>query len=313
MRVEVAKKTYKIAQDSDGQRLDNFLIKHDRKLPKSLLYKLIRKKAVLVNQKRTKHDYRLCVGDSVSVPMDLYQTAGKPRPTCKKLADSLDVIWEDAEYIIINKPSGLAVHAGTGITNNLIDALTEKRAENNESLHLAHRLDRKTSGCILLAKTRAALLSLHEQLKTRQMQKSYVALVSGKWIEKSSSAVWEYPLQRVSSKGSQRAVVVDDNGKCSCTKATLTNTAESMMMLSLKPITGRMHQLRVHCAYAGLPIIGDEIYGNHKVNQSFFDSNPSKPMLLHAQSIQFYHASKQKVVSVKAPLPDYFSRLLQKF
>lgn len=311
--MEMVKKTYKVAQDSEGQRLDNFLIKYDRKLPKSLLYKLIRKKAVLVNQKRTKHDYRLCVGDTVSVPMDLYQDVSKQRSTCKKLVDNLDVIWEDAEYIIINKPSGLAVHAGTGITNNLIDAITDKKAETGESIYLAHRLDRKTSGCILLAKTRAALLSLHEQLQTHQLKKNYVALASGKWLEKSSSALWEHPLLRVSTKASQRAVVVDEDGKSSCTKVTLTNSTKSMQMLSLKPITGRMHQLRVHCAYAGLPIIGDEIYGNHKVNRSFFDSNPSKPMLLHAQSIEFYHASKQVVVSVRAPLPDYFKTLLQQF
>ena len=291
-----------ITTDSVSQRLDNFILKQNRRLPKSLIYKSIRNKSIRVNGRKSHFDYRLVIGDEVSIPHHLLSPQEKKQdPNPKHSKVQCDVLWEDDHYLIVDKPSGLAVHAGSGIHENLMDSIQ------HPGIYLAHRLDRKTSGCVVLAKNRTSLLAFQDQLQNGLVEKTYTAITYGHWDHSRQQYEWKQPLKRIKSHTSKRAVVVDDSGKPTLTIAKLERSKKKYHQLILQPKTGRMHQLRVHCAHAQLPILGDDIYGNHHINRIIQPtSSKNKPMYLHASSITFQHPERNKPLTVTSPLPKHF-------
>jgi 23S rRNA pseudouridine955/2504/2580 synthase len=244
-----------------GQRIDNFLSTLLRGVPKSKIYRIIRKGEVRVNKGRIPVSYRLILGDTVRIPplRMAVKEEGANHPG-NKLAKTLaqSILYEDEQLIIINKPSGLAVHGGSGISLGLIEAIRAMRP-GAPFLELVHRLDRDTSGCIMIAKKRPMLMHLHDCLKSGKIEKQYFALVHGKWKGGKSVAA---PLLKFLLKSGERMVKVAPEGKAATTHYEVIEAFDHATLLQATPVTGRTHQIRVHCAFMGNPIVGDQKYGS---------------------------------------------------
>lgn len=298
------------AQDA-GQRLDNFLIKNFSKLPKTLLYRMIRKGEVRVNSKRVGPFYRMVAGDQLRLPPKLLHYDPKeklaiahiPNKLISKLNDQ--ILFEDDQLIVINKPPGLAVHSGSSVAYGLIEVLKAAWPQ-YPHIELVHRLDKGTSGCIMLAKSRQSLVCLHTLLKQNQIHKRYYALVKGHW---QGGKIVCAPLARMSGKYSERLVKVEANGDESTTHFTVVKYFPNATLLCAKPITGRTHQIRVHASYMGHPIIGDDKYGCKKTNEYFKDEGFDR-LFLHAHQLDIPMPDKQKI-KVEAPLPGSFTQLIE--
>ncbi len=290
-----------ISPDEAGQRLDNYLLRVLKKAPKSLIYRIIRKGEVRINKGRAKPDRKLQAGDVVRVPpVRLSETQGPSKPS-DQLSELLNssTLYEDKGMIIVNKPSGLAVHGGSGVTLGLVEALRQIRQD--PYLELVHRLDRETSGCIILAKKRSMLRQLHALLRGEGLvDKRYVALVKGVWSRRRSSVV--APLKKNELQSGERVVIVDATGKPSRTEFELLESYKGCSLVRAKPITGRTHQIRVHALHAKHPLIGDDKYGDDELNKSMKQLG-IKRLFLHAKSLSFSLESGQKIY-VEAPLPD---------
>ena len=302
----MAVKFHTIDEAAQGQRLDNYLLKHLKGVPKSHIYRVIRKGEVRVNKGRKKSDYKLKIGDIVRIPP--IRTA-EQTPT--KVSDSLSqllqnaILFEDKGLLAINKPSGLAVHGGSGINTGAIEAL---RVLYNQPLELVHRLDRATSGVLLIAKKRSVLKDLHEQLSTHQMEKRYTALVQHTWRKKRHTI--DAPLAQNS-----RAVVVDNQGKPSVSHfQPLKNFDQADFSASLVEVlieTGRMHQIRAHAKYAGHPLAGDDKYGDTEFNQQVQDKGLNR-LFLHAHRLTFTNPSSGELQTIKAPLSEELQDFLER-
>lgn len=285
-----------------GQRIDNFLMRLLKGVPKTRIYKALRKGEVRVNKGRVKPEYKLQVGDSVRIPP--VRTAEPDRPSdqqglsgalVRQLKDS--VILEDDRLLVLDKPAGMAVHGGSGISLGVIEAMRAMRPE-LRYLELAHRLDRETSGCLVLAKKRSALRTLHEALREGRVEKRYMAVLAGRLPE--DKVVVDAPLDVRTRKGGERHVVVSEAGKHALTTFHLSARMKGATLVEVEIETGRTHQIRVHAAHLGLPVAGDERYdGPQRIGRI------SVPRLcLHAHSLRLPHPEDGEELLLHAPLPD---------
>jgi len=303
---------YVIAAEGDvGQRLDNFLMRIFRAVPKSRIYRVLRKGEVRVNGKRSKPEQRLVLGDRVRIPpirVDSEPTPEKPSNSLQQFVGGT-VIHEDRDMLIINKPAGVAVHGGSGLAFGVIEALRAARPELVE-LELVHRLDRDTSGCLLLAKRRAVLRELHAALREREMTKRYLALVCGKWTL--GKKTLDLPLLTNQKQGGERIVRVHQDGQTALSTFVPQRTFGKLAtLMDIEIGTGRTHQIRVHAAYAGHPVAGDEKYGDKQCNDSF-RSFGLRRMFLHAHTLQFARPGSGETFTITAPLSEELQLVLNK-
>lgn len=311
--------TREINEDVAGGRIDNFLIGILKGVPKSMVYRIIRKGEVRVNKKRIKPEYKLQCGDIVRIPPVRVSQAPVIAPSAKltnvqKLADS--ILFENEGVIVINKPARMSVHGGSGVDYGVIEALRSLRPE-ARYLELAHRLDRETSGCLIIAKKRSALRKLHEQFREKTMHKQYLALVCGKFPNKIKLV--NAPLVKNVLSSGERFVKVDpNNGKPSITDfnirqvITSTNNQEDVVtLIECAPRTGRTHQIRVHLQYKGYPILGDDKYGIRENDEYYSQTYGLERMFLHAEKITFVDPIEGKEMTVIAPLTEELSNVLK--
>lgn len=294
-----------------GQRIDNFLITLLKGCPKSVIYKILRKGEVRVNKGRIKQTYKLQLGDIVRVPpvrvKEESEGVSAKLTSVQKLEEA--IIFEDKSLIVMNKPSGIAVHGGSGVSFGVIEGLRALRPK-EKMLELVHRLDRDTSGILLIAKKRSVLVSLHEQLRIKTMNKVYWALVKGHWSEKQKSV--QEPLKKINTKSGERLVIVDrDEGKKSCTLFSVLANYENCSLVEARPQTGRTHQIRVHTACQGHGIAFDDKYGDREFDKTLKDTGLNR-LFLHAREISFFHPLSETTMRFEAPLHPELEACLQK-
>jgi 23S rRNA pseudouridine955/2504/2580 synthase len=297
-----------ISDANAEQRLDNFLIAYLKGVPKTRIYRMIRKGEVRVNKGRIDVSYKLVIGDIVRIPP--VRTAEKPQETIVQptLRYSLEnqILFEDDGFIVLNKPAGFAVHGGSGVSSGIIEALRQIRPQ-QKFLELVHRLDKETSGCLLIAKKRSVLKILHELFRGDGIHKTYLALLAGRFKHKKQ--VVDVPLLKNINQGGERMVVVSQAGKSAETLFTRLSQFQEATLVHAAPKTGRTHQIRVHAAWLGHPIIADDRYGEDTVNKSF-KQRGFKRLFLHAEQLQFAHPVSGAPLSFRAPLPDELQTLL---
>lgn len=289
-----------IEAEHDGQRIDNFLKTQLKGVPKSLIYRILRKGEVRVNKKRIKPEYKLCTGDEVRVPP--VRVAEKNELPSANLGSiqrlESQILFEDDAMIVLNKPSGMAVHGGSGLSFGVIEGLRALRPE-ARFLELVHRLDRDTSGVLLVAKKRSALRSLHEQLRVKTMRKQYLALVRGQW--QPHVKVINAPLRKNDLQSGERVVRVSSDGKPSETRFRIARQFAEATLVECSPITGRTHQIRVHTQHAGHPIACDDKYGEAAFDEKM-RAQGLKRLFLHAWKLSFTHPADDREMQVEAPL-----------
>jgi 23S rRNA pseudouridine955/2504/2580 synthase len=298
-----------VTENNHEQRLDNFLINYLKGVPKSRIYKIIRKGEIRINKGRKDAKYRLQEGDLIRIPPVRVALPGESDlfvPGVLKKSLEKDILFEDEMLLIINKPSGFAVHGGTGVTSGVIEGLRQLRPE-ARFLELVHRLDRDTSGCLMVAKKRSALRHLHELFRGDAIQKTYLALLAGQWARKKQLV--NVPLLKNVSKGGERMVVVSQAGKAAETLFRRIKMYKQATLVEASPKTGRTHQIRVHAAFLNHPIIGDERYGIEEINREF-KKRGFKRLFLHAQKLVFKHPLSGQMISVTAPVPRSLQELL---
>ena len=298
-----------ITEDNSDQRLDNFLITRLKGVPKSHIYRIVRKGEVRVNKGRVDVKYRLVAGDIVRVPPVRVAERSEESYIPQGLQAALQqgILFEDEGFLIINKPAGFAVHGGSGVSSGIIEGLRLLRPDAH-FLELVHRLDKDTSGCLLIAKKRSALRLLQELFRNSQIQKTYQALLSGQWARK--KLVVTAPLLKNAGKGGERIVVISPSGKAAETLFRRLQLFPDATLVEASPKTGRTHQIRVHAASLGHPIVGDERYGLDEVNRAF-KSKGYKRMFLHAQTLRFQHPVTGVPMIISAPLPAQLETLLK--
>ncbi|HUG03905.1 MAG TPA: RluA family pseudouridine synthase [Steroidobacteraceae bacterium] len=296
----------------EGQRLDNFLLRTLSGVPRSRVYRLLRRGEVRVNGKRKQADYRLSADDEVRLPPVLEVPAGAALP--RRPADSLlasvraAIVHEDARMLVLNKPAGLAVHGGSGLAFGAIEALRALRPA--EPLELAHRLDRDTSGCLLVARDRPALRMLHALLREGQIEKRYAALVAGRW--RLGRKTIDAPVLTNTRQAGERVVRVHAAGKTAISRFTPRQAFRSLATLMDVAIdTGRTHQIRVHAAFAGHPIVGDDKYGDREFNRRMHALGLRR-MFLHAAAVAFKWPDSKQLFEISVELPDDLAGLLLK-
>ena len=296
-----------VDESKEGQRLDNFLSNQLKGLPKGRIYKMIRTGEVRINKGRCKPDSRVSAGDIVRIPpVDLAPTkeAIAHRGIQMKLSDAL--LYEDEDVLVLNKPSGLAVHGGSGLSTGLIEQLRLARP-NEKFLELVHRLDRETSGCLLVARRPSALRRLHQQLRDQDkgLQKHYLALVAGKWPQYLVDV--EAPLEKF-ERGGERIVQVTERGKPSHTRIRPLEVLDGCTLVEAEPVTGRTHQIRVHASYHKHAVLGDTKY-QHDDSRDQWRQRGINGLCLHSRSIGFQAATGHQV-TVVAPIPNPMHRFL---
>ncbi len=299
-----------IEAEHEGQRIDNFLKTQLKGVPKSLIYRILRKGEVRVNKKRIKPEYKLCPGDEVRVPP--VRVAEKNELPSANLGSiqrlESQILFEDDAMIVLNKPSGMAVHGGSGLSFGVIEGLRALRPD-ARFLELVHRLDRDTSGVLLVAKKRSALRSLHEQLRVKTMRKQYLALVRGQW--QAHVKVVNAPLRKNDLQSGERVVRVSSDGKPSETRFRIARQFAEATLVECSPITGRTHQIRVHTQHAGHPIACDDKYGEAAFDEKM-RSQGLKRLFLHAWKLSFTHPVDGREMQVEAPLAPELDNFLNK-
>ena len=273
----------RIDEEQAGQRIDNFLRRELPGLPKGRLYRILRRGEVRVNGGRVRAEYKLVSGDEVRVPPARVNVDSSAPPSGAGRALLGQILFEDRQMLVINKPSGMAVHGGSGVSHGVIEILRDARPELRD-LSLAHRLDRETSGCLVLAKRRSALRTLHAMFRDGLVEKNYLALAVGDWQQ--GSQLIDAPLLVQHRQGGERHVIVSAEGKPAQTRISLSRSFGRYSLLQCQPKTGRTHQIRVHAAHAGHPLAGDERYGIETENAALRKLG-LKRLFLHAQSIAF--------------------------
>ena len=298
-----------VTEKNQFQRIDNFLLSYLKGIPKSKIYNLIRKGEVRINKKRCKAETKLALEDIVRIP-PVYGLEGAAAPVLVSdaLISFLDtaILYEDDMLLVINKPSGLAVHGGSGVRVGLIEAL-RKRYPETQFLELVHRIDRDTSGCIMVAKKRSALRHFHAQFRSDQVDKTYHMAVHGVWPAHKKRV--DAPLKKNELKSGERFVTVHQDGKPSQTLFRVLASAEHFSLVEAKPISGRTHQIRVHAAFSGYPIVGDDKY-IHREHTDTHGMAKSR-LMLHARSVAISLVSGERL-SVEAPYDEVFKNNLQK-
>lgn len=298
-----------ISPAQDGQRIDNFLLSLEKGVPKSRLYKAIRKGEVRVNKGRIKQTYKLQAGDLVRIPP--LRIAAKA--TIKTVSDyvrqqlNANILLEDNDLLIINKPSGMAVHAGSNIEQGIIEAMRIIRPE-LAYLELVHRLDRETSGCLLFAKNRHALLNLQTQLISHDIDKRYLTLLKGNWFNGERRV--QQPLRKNSITSGERMVVIAEDGKEADSLFIPTRHYADAQLTEVIIFTGRTHQIRVHANYLDHPLAGDNKYGDRKFN-TFMKQKGLKRLFLHAWKLTITHPTTGETLPIEAALPNDLTSMLK--
>ncbi len=298
-----------ISEEEAGQRIDNFLRTQLKGVPKSMIYRILRKGEVRVNKKRIKPEYKLEAGDEVRIPpvrvAEREEAVISPKlDRVASLANA--ILYEDDYILVLNKPSGTAVHGGSGLSFGVIEGLRALRPE-ARFLELVHRLDRDTSGILLVAKKRSALRSLHEQLREKGMQKDYLALVRGQWP--SHVKVVQAPLLKNILQSGERVVRVSSEGKPSETRFKVEERYAQATLVKASPVTGRTHQIRVHTLHAGHPIAFDDRYGEREFDKLLAPTGLRR-LFLHAAALSFTHPHSGDRMRMEAPLDDELKQCL---
>lgn len=310
--INAAVQQLQISEEDEGQRIDNFLLAKLKGVPKSLIYRVLRKGEVRVNKGRIKPEYKLQTGDIVRVPPIRVAEKAQQAPVSSKLNKvaqlEQQIIFEDDCLLVLNKPSSIAVHGGSGLSFGVIEGLRALRPE-ARFLELVHRLDRDTSGILLVAKKRSALRSLHEQLRVKTVQKDYLALVRGQW--QSHVKVVQAPLLKNELASGERIVKVSEQGRPSETRFAVEERYTNATLIKASPVTGRTHQIRVHTQYVGHPIALDDKYGDKEFDQQMSELGLNR-LFLHAASIRFEHPKTGETLRLNAPLDDKMKGILKK-
>lgn len=300
-----------IEPDFIGQRIDNFLLARLKGIPKSVIYRVLRKGEVRVNKKRIKPEYKLQQDDVVRIPPLTVAAEGEPVSVKLSMVKNLEqhILFEDNDLIVLNKPSGMAVHGGSGLQYGVIEALRALRPL-AKHLELVHRLDRDTSGCLLIAKKRSVLTHLHEQLRNKTVEKKYWALVAGDWDNKVRKVT--EPLKKNTLQSGERVVRVDEaEGKPSETRFRILQRYQQGTLVEAFPVTGRTHQIRVHTACKGHPIACDDKYGDNTFTSQMQQVGLSR-LFLHAKTLSFIHPMSETTMRVEAPLDPSLEQALAK-
>jgi 23S rRNA pseudouridine955/2504/2580 synthase len=296
-----------ITEEEAGQRIDNYLLRVCKGVPKSHIYRILRSGEVRVNKGRIDQLYRLEDGDVVRIP----PVRVAEKSTASVPGAEFAILFEDAHLLIIDKPCGVAVHGGSGVSYGVIEQLRAARPD-AKFLELVHRLDRETSGLLLLAKKRSALTNLHEQMRDGLTDKRYLTVVYGDW--KNARQHIKLPLHKYTTPEGERRVCVQAGGMESHTVFSLLRKYEKFALLEAELKTGRTHQIRVHLASSGYPIAGDDKYGDFALNRVLLKADETrgalKRMFLHAHQITFTHPDSGKQMTINAPLPAECERFL---
>jgi 23S rRNA pseudouridine955/2504/2580 synthase len=285
-----------VAEEEAGQRIDNFLIARLKGVPKSLIYRIVRSGEVRINSKRVEARQKVAAGDRIRIPpvRVALRDDDVPAPHYR-----LPILFEDEAFLAIDKPAGLAVHGGSGVAHGVIESLRAMRPE-ARFLELVHRLDRETSGVLLVAKKRAALTALHELMRGHEMDKRYVVAVEGRFRNELQRV--RLPLAKsVNAEGDKR-VRVAEGGQEAETVFRRISRGPQFSLLEAQLLTGRTHQIRVHLAYLKHPVLGDDKYGNFELNKRL-RKDGLKRMFLHARTLGFAHPITGEAVRLEAPLP----------
>ena len=291
------------------QRLDNFLLKTLKTVPKTRVYRIIRKGEVRVNKKRCKPDYKLKMGDIVRVPpVRIDQTHDAQNYIAPALIENIEktILFENKHLVIINKPSGLAVHSGSGINFGVIDIM--RRLRPDTEIELAHRLDRDTSGCLLLAKHRQSLLAMQRCFLDNSLNKTYLAVAKGCWPQNKKEVTAS--LKKVTLANGERRVLVDPAGQSALTKIIDCQQKEQYSILTIQLMTGRTHQIRVHCQSQGHELIGDTKYGDVGFNKTM-KKKGFKRLMLHASRLELPRTEFSEEIVINADTPDIFNQLIK--
>ena len=295
--------SFEVTSDYAGMRLDNCLISIMKGLPRSKIYSIIRRGEVRVNKSRSRPSLKLNEGDIVRIPP--YKASTKeeiftPSKDKEKILES--IIIKEKDFLVINKPVGIASHGGSGISSGVIEIIRQLDPKYKDA-HLAHRIDRDTSGCLVIALRKSFLRKLHQEIRNKNVDKIYDLIVFGNWPKELE--IIDAPLSKRKSKTGEKEAVVENNGKKSLTEFSLIESNNMYSHLKAKIITGRMHQIRAHATYKGFPIVGDRKYGNELLNKQAKEIGLNR-MLLHATSISF----KNLEISCSAELPKLFSKIM---
>jgi 23S rRNA pseudouridine955/2504/2580 synthase len=285
-----------VGEEAEGQRLDNFLLRIAKGVPKSHIYRIVRSGEVRVNKGRVAADYRLQAGDRLRVPP--LRTAERP-PQAAVPARNFEIAYEDEALIVIDKPAGVAVHGGSGVSFGVIEQLRRARPQ-AKFLELAHRLDRDTSGLLVVAKKRTALTRLHDQFRDGAIAKRYLALVRGRWRNELQHV--RLALHKYLTAEGERRVSVQPEGKAAHSIVRLVARWENFSLVEVELKTGRTHQIRVHLAHLGFPIAGDDKYGDFPLNKTLQKAGLGR-MFLHAAKLALPHPLSGARVELESALP----------
>jgi 23S rRNA pseudouridine955/2504/2580 synthase len=280
-----------VGEESEAQRIDNFLLRELKGVPKSHVYRVLRSGEVRVNSGRVKPDYRLRAGDRVRLPPI---RVSEKKPSARP--HDFPVAYEDASILVIDKPAGVAVHGGSGVSFGVIESLRAARPQ-AKLLELAHRLDRDTSGLLLIAKKRTALVELHRMLRDGEVRKIYLAVVKGALAQKTLEL--RESLHKYVTSAGERRVSVNEQGLAALTRVTRLKKTADFSLLEVELLTGRTHQIRVHLAHAGHPIVGDDKYGDFALNRQL-----KARLMLHAARLAFRHPLSGEQMKLESPPPS---------
>lgn len=289
-----------VGEEALGQRIDNFLLRTCKGVPKSHIYRILRSGEVRVNKGRIGPDYRLQAGDAVRIPPIRVATSQSQGGPAMIPAREFNIAFEDEALLVIDKPAGTAVHGGSGVSFGVIEQLRRQRPE-ARMLELAHRLDRETSGLLIVAKKRSVLTRLHDAFRDGAINKRYLALVSGRWTNVLQHV--RFSLLKYLTTEGERRVSVSPEGKEAHSIVRLLARWENFSLVEVELKTGRTHQIRVHLAHLGFPIAGDDKYGDFSLNKNLQKSG-LKRMFLHAAKLNFVHPLTGETTVLEAPLPE---------
>jgi 23S rRNA pseudouridine955/2504/2580 synthase len=294
-----------VDESASDQRIDNFLLRTLKGVPRSHVYRLLRGGEVRVNSRRVDATYRLQPGDRVRIPPVRMARPAAGRPPAPR-DHGLPVAYEDEALLVVNKPAGVAVHGGSGVSFGVIERLRAARPA-ARVLELAHRLDRETSGLLIVAKKRSALTALHAALREGRVAKRYLVLVKGAWTRGARDVV--LPLRKRVTAAGERRVSVGEGGQESRTRFDPVRRCDGFTLLAARLDTGRTHQIRVQLAHLGFPIAGDDKYGDFELNRELARRG-LKRMFLHAAELELEHPTTGARLALSAPLPDDLQRFL---
>jgi 23S rRNA pseudouridine955/2504/2580 synthase len=303
---------FEVSDDDAGQRLDNFLIRVCKGVPKSHLYRIVRSGELRVNKGRVDAKYRLVAGDIIRIP-PIRVSASVHIDHSHTPTLELPILFEDEGLLIVDKPSGIAVHGGSGVSHGVVERLRVSMLEPHISLELVHRLDRETSGVLVLAKKRRFLTALQKQVREKSWRKFYQCLVMGHWSDEIREV--NAPLKKVSTEDGQRRVYVSPDGAESLTKFRVlsryhNDSLGESTLLQAQLMTGRTHQIRVHCASKGHCILGDDKYGQFAINKLWSKTGLSR-MFLHAARLELTHPLTLEKLIIESPLPPALVTVLK--